>query len=152
MTECREVSAGGVVYRRVEAGVEVAIAEQRDRITHRSTTRLPKGKIDPGESAADAAVREVAEEIGLRARVVGELGSVEYDYANDSERVCKEVHFFLMEWVPAAPLELDGEMDRTYWCAIDEAEAKLTFETEQRAIGWARAQLEARERGARRGG
>jgi 8-oxo-dGTP pyrophosphatase MutT (NUDIX family) len=143
MTERNEVSAGGVVYRRVEAGIEVAIAEQSDRITHRTTTRLPKGKIDPGERAEDAAVREVAEEIGLRARVVSALGSVAYDYAEGSERVCKEVHYFLMEWVPGEVLELDGEMDRTYWCAIDEAEKKLTFETEQRAIGWARAHLEA---------
>jgi 8-oxo-dGTP pyrophosphatase MutT (NUDIX family) len=142
MTKRREVSAGGVVYRRVEGGIEIAIAEQRDRITHRTTTRLPKGKIDPGESAADAAVREVAEEIGLRARVIAALGSVEYDYAEDSDRVSKEVHYFLMEWVPGESLELDGEMDRTYWCAVDEAEKKLTFETEQRAIAWARAQLE----------
>jgi 8-oxo-dGTP pyrophosphatase MutT (NUDIX family) len=151
MTKRREFSAGGVVYRRVVGGIEIAIAEQRDRITHRTTTRLPKGKIDPGESAVDAAEREVAEEIGLRARVVGALGSVEYDYAEDSERVCKEVHYFLMEWVPGEALELDGEMDRTYWCAIEEAGKKLTFETEQRAIGWARAQLEAQEHGTRRG-
>jgi len=142
MTERREVSAGGVVYRRVEGGIEVAIAEQRDRITHQTTTRLPKGKIDPGESAEDAAVREVAEEIGLRSRVIDALGTVEYDYAEDSERICKQVHYFLMEWVPGEPLELDGEMDRTYWCAIDEAETKLTFETEQRAARWARARLE----------
>jgi len=132
---------GGSSIARVEAGIEVAIAEQRDRITHRTTTRLPKGKIDLGESAVDAAVREVAEEIGLRARVVGALGSVEYDYAEDSERVCKEVHYFLMEWVPGESLELDGEMDRTYWCAIDEAAKKLTFEPEQRAIGWAKERL-----------
>ncbi len=143
MANRREISAGGVVYRRVEGEIQIAIAEQRDRITHRTTTRLPKGKIDPGESAADAAVREVAEEIGLRARVVAALGSVEYDYAEDSDRVSKEVHYFLMEWVPGESLELDGEMDRTYWCAVDEAEKKLTFETEQRAIAWARAQLEA---------
>ncbi|MBW1845357.1 MAG: NUDIX domain-containing protein [Deltaproteobacteria bacterium] len=143
MTKRREVSAGGVVYRRVEGEIEIAIAEQRDRITHRTTTRLPKGKIDPGESAADAAVREVAEEIGLRARVVAALGSVEYDYVEDSDRVSKEVHYFLMEWVPGESLELDGEMERTYWCPVDEAEKKLTFETEQRAIAWARAQLEA---------
>lgn len=143
MNERREVSAGGVVYRRVEGGIEVAIAEQRDRITHRTTTRLPKGKIDPGESAVEAAVREVAEEIGLRARVVTALGSVEYEYADDAGQVAKEVHYFLMEWLPAEPLELDGEMIRTYWCTIDEAEKNLTFETEQRAIGWARTQLEA---------
>lgn len=143
MAERSEVSAGGVVFRRVGGGIEVAIAEQRDRITRRTTTRLPKGKIDPGESAEEAAVREVAEEIGLRSRVVDALGTVEYDYPEASESVHKRVHYFLMEWIPGDPLELDGEMDRTYWCAIDEAVAKLSFETEQRAACWARARLEA---------
>jgi len=143
MTEFTEISAGGVVYRRIATGIEVAIAEQRDRITQRTTTRLPKGKIDPGESAEDAAVREVAEEIGLRARAVGALGTAEYEYADGSKRVSKQVHYFLMEWVPGESLELDGEMDRTYWCAIDEAAKKLTFEPEQRAIGWAKERLGA---------
>ncbi len=141
MTEFTEISAGGVVYRRIAARIEVAIAEQRDRITRQMTTRLPKGKIDSGESAEDAAVREVAEEIGLRARVVGALGTAEYEYADGSKRVSKQVHYFLMEWVPGESLELDGEMDRTYWCAIDEAAKKLTFEPEQRAIRWARERL-----------
>jgi len=141
MTKCTEISAGGVVYRRVPAGIEVAIAEQRDRITQQTTTRLPKGKIDPGESAEDAAVREVAEEIGLRALIVGSLGSVEYEYAQDSKRVHKQVHYFLMEWMPGETLELDGEMDRTYWCPIDEAAMKLTFETEQHAITRAKERL-----------
>ena len=143
MKECREISAGGVVYRRAAAGIEIAIAEQRDRITRQTNTRLPKGKIDPGESAEEAAVREVAEEIGLRARVVDALGRVEYDYAEDSKRIRKEVHYFLMEWIPGESLERDGEMDRVYWCGIDEAAAKLTFETEQRAIGWAKERLES---------
>lgn len=150
MTERREISAGGIVYRRVTTGIEVAIAEQCDRITQQTTIRLPKGKIDPGESAEDAAVREVAEEIGLRARVVAALGSIEYDYAEDSTRVAKRVHYFLMKWVPGETLELDGEMDRMYWCAIDEAAKHLTFETEQRAVDWARARLEDMERSARR--
>ncbi len=152
MTERREFSAGGVVYRRAEGGIEVALAEQRDRLSQCRTTRLPKGKIDPGEDAEAAAAREVAEEIGLEARVVGPLGRVEYTYTEDDERIRKQVHFFLMEWVPGQARGLDGEMDRTYWCAIDEADEKLTFETERRAIGWARARLEAGQSGARRGG
>jgi 8-oxo-dGTP pyrophosphatase MutT (NUDIX family) len=143
MKESTEISAGGVVYRRTATGIEVAIAEQRDRITQQTNTRLPKGKIDPGESDEEAAVREVAEEIGLRVRVVDTLGRVEYDYAQDSKRICKQVHYFLMEWLPGESLELDGEMDRMYWCAIDEAAKKLTFETEQRAIGWAKERLES---------
>jgi len=152
MTESSEISAGGVVYRRGATGFEVALAEQRDRLTRRRTTRLPKGKVDPGESLEDTALREVAEEIGLRARIVGTLGHVEYDYAQDSRRIHKVVHYFLMEWTPAERLELDGEMDRTYWCAIDRAADELTFETEQRAIGWARERLAAQPSGARGGG
>ena len=143
MTEFAEISAGGVVYRRLATGIEVAIAEQRDRITQQRTTRLPKGKIDPGESAEHAAVREVAEEIGLEARVVDALGTVEYDYTDGSKRISKQVHYFLMEWVPGEARELDGEMDRTYWCPIEEAAKKLTFEPEQRAIGWAKERLAA---------
>jgi 8-oxo-dGTP pyrophosphatase MutT (NUDIX family) len=85
----------------------------------------------------------VAEEIGLRVRVVDTLGRVEYDYAQDSKRIRKQVHYFLMEWLPGESLELDGEMDRMYWCAIDEAAKKLTFETEQRAIGRAKERLES---------
>jgi diadenosine hexaphosphate hydrolase (ATP-forming) len=147
MDERTEISAGGVVYRRVAGEIEVAIAEQRDRVTAALTTRLPKGKIESGETAEEAAVREVAEEVGLASRVVGELGSVRYVYSEPSARISKEVHYFLMEWVPAEPRELDGEMDRVYWCSIPEAERTLTFETEQRVMSRARTQLATGDRG-----
>ena len=143
MNERTEISAGGVVYRRVAGGVEVVIAEQRDRITAKTTTRLPKGKIDAGETAEEAAVREVAEEIGFRSRVESPLGSVQYYYNDTNGRVSKEVHFFLLEWLDTEPLEPDGEMDRIFWCPIADAQQRLTFESEQRALGWARARLEA---------
>ena len=140
--ERTETSAGGVVYRRTGREVEVAIAEQRDRITRVPTIRLPKGKIDAGETAEQAAVREVVEETGFQSRVVGPLGSVQYFYDDINGRVSKEVHYFLLEWIDAEPHEPDGEMDRVYWCPIAEAQRNLTFETEQRAMGWARSQLE----------
>ena len=147
MDERNEISAGGVVYRRVAGEVEVAIAEQRDRVTAALTTRLPKGKIESGETAEEAAVREVAEEVGLDSRVVGDLGSVRYVYSESSTRVSKEVHYFLMEWVPTEPRELDGEMERVYWCSISEAKRTLTFDTEQRVMGRALTQLESGDRG-----
>jgi 8-oxo-dGTP pyrophosphatase MutT (NUDIX family) len=142
MTERTEISAGGVVYRSVGGEVEVAIAEQRDRISAKTTIRLPKGKIDPGESLEQAAVREVVEETGFQSRVVCPLGSTQYFYNDPGGRVSKEVHYFLMEWIDAEQLELDGEMDRVYWTSIAEAQRTLTFENEQRAMDWARAQLE----------
>ena len=147
MDERIEISAGGVVYRRVAGEIEVAIAEQRDRVTATLTTRLPKGKIESGETAEEAAVREVVEEVGLASTVVGDLGSVRYVYNEPSARVTKEVHYFLMEWVPGEPLELDGEMERVYWCSIPEAERTLTFETEQRVMSRAQTQLETSNRG-----
>jgi 8-oxo-dGTP pyrophosphatase MutT (NUDIX family) len=145
MDERIEISAGGVVYRRVAGEIEVAIAEQRDRVTATLTTRLPKGKIESGETAEEAAVREVAEEVGLWSRVVGDLGSVRYVYGEPAARVSKQVHYFLMEWVPGEPLELDGEMERVYWCSIAEAERTLTFETEQRVMSRVQTQLETRD-------
>ncbi len=147
MDERIEISAGGVVYRRVAGEIEVAIAEQRDRVTAALTTRLPKGKNESGETAEEAAVREVAEEVGLESRIVGDLGSVRYVYSESSARVSKQVHYFLMEWVPTEPRELDGEMERVYWCSIPEAERTLTFETEQRVMSRAQTQLESGDRG-----
>lgn len=139
-------SAGGVVFRRVadgaaEGAIEVAIAEQRDRLTGDLNTRLPKGRLDPGETLEQAAVREVAEEVGLRCRVVGDLGCEEYVFRQKNKDVSKRVHYFLLEWTPGEPLPLDGEMERVYWCSLDHAERALTFETEQRAVARARAAL-----------
>ena len=141
--ERKETSAGGVLYRRVGNEVEVAIAEQRDRITEKRTVRLPKGKMDPGETAEQTAVREVVEETGFQSRVVCSLGSTQYFYDDDEGRVSKEVHYFLLEWIDAEPLEPDGEMDRIYWTSIADAQRSLTFESERRAVDWALAQLEA---------
>jgi 8-oxo-dGTP pyrophosphatase MutT (NUDIX family) len=62
-------SAGGVV---VDERDRIAIVHQRDR-KKRWRWTLPKGRIDAGESAEAAALREVYEESGLRARIVRTL-------------------------------------------------------------------------------
>ena len=151
MSERVEISAGGVVYRRVggvdgaaEGAIEVAVAQQRDRLTGRQNTRLPKGRVEPGETPEQAAVREVAEEIGMRSSVVESLGSAQYVYREASEGVSKRVHFFLLQFIPGEPLPLDGEMERVFWCSLDDAERLLTFPTEQRTMARARAALAER--------
>jgi 8-oxo-dGTP pyrophosphatase MutT (NUDIX family) len=155
MTEPIETSAGGVVYRFVDqdpGSIEVAIAQQRDRITRQQTVRLPKGHLEPGETAEQAAVREVREELGMSSRVVGSLGTSEYVYDSDAGPVPKQVHLFLLEWIPGEPLPLDGEMERVDWCSLDEAERRLTFDTEQRAIALARRELADSRRASPRDG
>lgn len=127
-----DTCAGGVVYRREEGRVEIALAVERDRLRGVRNTRLAKGHVEPGESLEVAALREVREEIGLPAEIVAPLGSVEYTFDEKEIAIRKTVHFFLMRLVSDTTHPLDGEMQRVYWSPIETAVDVLSFETEQR--------------------
>ena len=131
------------MYRRCRGGFEIAIGEQTDRLSQVRTRRLPKGKLAAGETPERAARREVAEETGLAASVVAPLLAVDYTYGGDEEPVRKTVHFFLMRWERGEPRPADGEMERVYWCPIEEAATRLTYETERSAVARARERLAA---------
>jgi len=139
-----ETCAGGVVFRRLGDRIEVALAEQRDRLTGSNNTRLAKGHVEPGETPEETAVREVREEIGVTAEIVAPLGSVNYTFVEGGIAVAKEVHFFLMEIASGERSTPDGEMARSYWCPIEHASARLTFETERCIAERARSALEGR--------
>src|SRR5919107_3477563 len=94
-----QTSAGGVVYRRRGAGVEVALIS----VGEPARWQLPKGLVGRGESPEGAALREVAEETGLTCEIVAELERVEYWYFSKGGarrvRFHKFVHFYLMRFV-----------------------------------------------------
>jgi len=129
------------VIRRSARGIEVALGEQRDRLSGAATVRLPKGKPDPGESLEQTALREVAEETGLVARILEPLETVRYVYRETGRDVEKTVHFFLMELEDDAVGATDGELERVVWAPLAEAEARLSFDTERRVLAGARARL-----------
>ncbi|HKE11751.1 MAG TPA: NUDIX domain-containing protein [Myxococcota bacterium] len=141
----REHSAGGVVLRRVERGVEVALAERTDRATSARSVCLPKGLIDPGESPEQTAVREVAEETGLRARVLETLPEVRYRYLSpvDGALVAKRVQFYAMAWEAGQPHAADGEMDRVFWYPLERAPALLRYRGERRTVEQVLARVSA---------
>ncbi len=142
-----ETSAGGLVVRRGPAGIEALIAEQLDRNTGRRALRLPKGRMDAGETLEQAALREVEEEVGLRARILAPLGSVSYSFFERrlGRHVPKRVHFFLMAHEEGEARPADGEMDAVMWCSLDEAERRLTFDAERGIVARARTLLESAE-------
>ena len=74
-----------------------------------------------------------------------EAGACDADATcSDSEApVRKTVHFFLMSWQRGEARPADGEMERVYWCPIEEAATHLTFETERSAVACARERLAA---------
>jgi len=139
-----EICAGGVVFRRTGSGFELALAEESDRLTGAPNTRLAKGHVEPEETPEQAAIREVREEIGIAAEIVASLGSVHYTYVEAGVQVSKQVHFFLMEASSHQRNELDGEMQRMYWCAAESAASRLTFDTERCIVERARRELDSR--------
>jgi 8-oxo-dGTP pyrophosphatase MutT (NUDIX family) len=132
-------SSGGAIVR--EGAVCLIKPQGRDR------WQLPKGHIDPGEKAAETAVREVLEETGHRGTVRGDkLGDVEYWYVEKrpegSARVHKKVSFFLLELVKEDERAPDPvEVAEARFFPLDEAIAKIAFASERAILEKARVRL-----------
>ncbi len=145
-TAGRVVSAGGLVYRRRGADVDVVLAGRR-RSTGDMVWGIPKGHVEEGESARQTAVREVLEETGIRGEIEAELGDIEYNYsasggAGGRRRVLKQVHFFLMRAVGGHFADRDAEMDAVRWFPIQGAEAVVTYENERVLVRRARVLID----------
>lgn len=113
----------------------------------RDEIRLPKGHIDPGESAKIAALRETEEESGYGdLRVLADLGSntVEFDY-ND-EHYIRDEHYYLMGLESARrSVQPDNDIAqfRPLWIALNDAPDQLTFAAEQDVVRRAVAEYRA---------
>jgi 8-oxo-dGTP diphosphatase len=86
---------------------------------------LPKGKLDPGEGWEEAAVREVEEETGVRARIVAELAPSRY---RDRKGRPKTVRWYRMDVVDAGTFEADAEVDELRWLTPEEARALVQYD------------------------
>jgi 8-oxo-dGTP pyrophosphatase MutT (NUDIX family) len=136
----REVSAGGVLYRRTDDGIEVLLASRRTR-SGDLVWGLPKGLVEPGESPEETAVREVQEETGFDGKLVDDLGEISYWYVWEGVRVRKTVHFFLMEAIGGDASRRDREMEEVAWFPLAEAEEAAGFASEKQVISRARELL-----------
>jgi 8-oxo-dGTP pyrophosphatase MutT (NUDIX family) len=132
----REFSSGGLVIRNLKGRPYVAVVRVRDKIL-----ALPKGHPEPGESAQEAAQREVREETGLEATPVEKLGDVRYWYARDGERVLKVVSFFLFRYRSGRLEDHDDEVEEALWIPLDEAPARLAYRGEKDMARTALSQL-----------
>jgi 8-oxo-dGTP pyrophosphatase MutT (NUDIX family) len=105
------------------------------------TWTLPKGTPIPGESREETALREVAEETGLRVRITQPLQSIEYTFVQRGLRIHKTVHYFLMEPVGGDLAGHDHEFEQVRWVDFDDAPGILTFETERSLVRAAASRL-----------
>jgi 8-oxo-dGTP pyrophosphatase MutT (NUDIX family) len=146
----REFSAGGVVVRRLRGRWQVAAIRPGGRPP--GVWALPKGVIEPGDSPEETALREVAEETGLRCESVGKLGDVKYVYTESweggsGERVFKVVSFFLIRAtggrIGDIPPEHAHEVAEAKWLPLDEAPKLLAYKGEREMAAKARIKLDA---------
>ncbi|MFZ1752869.1 MAG: NUDIX domain-containing protein, partial [Caldilineaceae bacterium] len=101
--------------------------------------QLPKGRLEPGEGAVEAAIREVEEETGLRTVVEIFLRTVEYSYTDTYRRevpetVHKRVDFYLLRVVGGELSDLSFEVDGVIWTTPEDALNRLTFAGERACV------------------
>jgi 8-oxo-dGTP pyrophosphatase MutT (NUDIX family) len=112
---------------------------------------LPKGIVDPGEEAAHTALREVFEETGIRASMIGKLTDIKYVYLRswgDRQRVFKIVSFFLLRYesgqIDDVTREMRIEVKQALWIPLEGAERRLSYRGERDVIRKAQEWLKAR--------
>jgi 8-oxo-dGTP pyrophosphatase MutT (NUDIX family) len=102
----------------------------------RGEVRLPKGHIEPGETVADCAIREVREETGLQAPIlVLPLGIVENRFAHRGSRFVRHEEWFLMT-AAAMALGTYEPQWQPVWVPLAEATGLLTYESERVPMAW----------------
>ncbi len=123
-----ELSAGGVVVR---DGQVIVIVPTRRGAQGQRVLGLPKGHVDPGENARQAATREVREEAGVDADLVEKLGDVRYVYTRRGLRIFKVVSFFLLRYrrgrIGDVPARFRHEVEEVRWLPLDEAPRLLAY-------------------------
>ncbi len=136
----REFSAGGVVVRRMRGRWWLAAIEPAGRSESGKKTvwALPKGLVDAGERPEQTALREVREETGAEAALIGKLGDIKYVYTRSwagGERVFKVVSFYLLRYESGklgeiAP-EMRVEVRRVEWIPLEDAPRLLAYKGER---------------------
>ena len=103
-----EFSAGGVVVR---GGQVITIVPVKRAADGRRVLGLPKGHPDGDETPEQAATREVAEEAGVRAELIDDLGDVDYVYTRGGREIRKVVRFFLFDYRSGDLADHDHEIE-----------------------------------------
>jgi len=113
----KEISAGGVVYRTVDGKLEIQMIQDRY-----GKISLPKGKMEPGETIEQTALREIVEETGITGRIIAPLDTIKYQYTTQSNEVVdKEVHYYLVEAVGGSLQAQVEEIRGVEWFEPQEA-------------------------------
>ncbi|MBQ7529368.1 NUDIX domain-containing protein [bacterium] len=125
-------SAGGVLYKKDGEHIKVCLISKKGG----TVWSLPKGRIKPGETWEETAVREVLEETGHLASIGEQIDQIEYFFywKEDSTFYYKLVLFFLMPLVEENASTPDNEANEVAWVDIGEAWNRLYYQSEKNIL------------------
>ncbi|GFG65654.1 putative mutator protein MutT4 [Mycobacterium kubicae] len=134
MRTVHETSAGGLVIDGIDGPRDEQVAALIGRIDRRGRMlwSLPKGHIEQGETAEQTAIREVAEETGIRGSVLAALGRIDYWFVTDGRRVHKTVHHYLMRFSGGELSDEDLEVAEVAWVPIRDLPSRLAYADERK--------------------
>ena len=125
-----EFSAGGLVVDlagEVPQGVLIGRTDRRGQLLW----SLPKGHIEDGETAEQAALREVHEETGIAGEILAELGVIDFWFVAEGRRIHKTVRHYLMRRVGGELSDADYEVDEVAWVPLPDIRGQLAYPDER---------------------
>jgi ADP-ribose pyrophosphatase YjhB (NUDIX family) len=128
-----ETSAGGLVLDLsgpVPMGALIGRTNRRGRLLW----SLPKGHLEEGETAEQAAVREVEEETGIRGEIIGTLGTIDFWFVAEGRRIHKTVHHYLLRATGGELSDTDIEVTEVAWVPMPQIADKLAYSDERELL------------------
>ncbi len=124
-------AAGAICWREVKGAVEVLLVHRAER----ADVSLPKGKVDPGETLPQTAVREIAEETGLAVSLGAPVGTTEYELPGGREKI---VHYWVAEVTDEAVANStfapNDEIASLEWLPVAIAREALTYDRDREVL------------------
>ena len=135
MSQKTATSAGAIILREIGGELKIALAH------HKNSEKewvLPKGHVEPGETIAQAALREIHEEAGLnQVQLINHLGTIKRQSVKpNGDEVDKTIHYYLAYALGDSQLQdpLDQRFLEVGWFSPQEALELIPYETDKAFI------------------
>jgi len=134
----RVYSAGGIILKKVKSRIKILVTQH----SKHKGWEFPKGHLEAGETSAQAALREVEEETGVRGEIIEKAGKCEYFYYDSGEKVFKTVNYFFVKYLDEGEATTAFEVSDRIWLPIEGVEERLTFKSSKEMWRKAKERIE----------
>jgi 8-oxo-dGTP diphosphatase len=124
-----EFSAGGIV----RDGTNLLMVLVKN-LEGQSIWTFPKGHIEKGEKAEEAALREVKEETGYQCKIIEPFDRIQYWFKRERQLTKKTVTWFLMQAIEKTGTHDPKEIVETKWISITDAARLARYRSDKKIL------------------